>query len=83
MVTIEVSRSVRAKIKEFAEDESVDATLNRLMDLSEPPVKYTDDDLEKTNITVDESTLKRLRKYKIYDRESHSNTILRLLQDLM
>lgn len=83
MTTVEVSRLVHKKIKEFSDGESVDATLNRLMDLSEHPVKYTDEDLEKTNIWMNKATLERLKEYKLYDRESHSNTILRLLQDLM
>ena len=82
MKTIQVNKYTREKIREFARDESVNDTLNRLMDLSESLLQADERDYTKTNISIDESTLDRLKTYKLKPTESHSDTILRMLENI-
>lgn len=84
MTTIQVTNETRELIRKFGENESVDVTLNKLFDASEKPsAKYSDRKSDKTNVRISESTFERLKEYKIYDTESHSDTILRLLLQVL
>ena len=84
MTTVKVTLETREKIREYAGDESVDKALNRLFDESDKPdeassMKYTN----KTNIRLSEDTFERLKEYKLSENESHSDTILRLLLQVL
>ena len=84
MTTIQVTLETREMIREYAENESVDATLNRLFDESDKPsVKYSNRQDSKTNVNMSPSTFERLKEYKMYDTESHSDTLMRLLSQAM
>ena len=78
MKTVKITKHTRSMINDYSkEGETVKDALNRLMDESLPPTK---EDRTPTNINMDEDTLERLKKYKAYETESHSDTILRLLE---
>ena len=84
MTTVKVTLETREKIREYAGDDSVDKALNRLFDESDKPdkessMKYTN----KTNIRLSEDTFERLKEYKLSENESHSDTILRLLLQVL
>ena len=80
MKTVKVTNHTRNMIKEYSlENETVNNALNRLMDESQP---LTKEDRTKTNINLDDNTLERLKMYKAYDTESHSDTIMRLLEKI-
>ena len=83
MKTIKITKDVREMIRLFSEeDETVDDTLNRLFDLFEPSDQIYGKDCGITNVSIDEATLDRLKSYKMTIKESHSDTILRLLLQL-
>ena len=80
MKTIAVMKHTKDILENFAnEDENMDKTILRLLEQSNIPIQQ---DRTKTNINVDDSTLIQLKKYKAYPTESHSDTILRLLNEL-
>ena len=79
MKTIAVVKHTRNCLEEYAfENETMDETLNRLLDCSEIPEQQN---RTRTNINIDESTFDKLLKFKAYPTESHSDTILRLLEN--
>ena len=82
MKTIKITRRVREMIDDFSEDETVNDSINRLLDLFEPSVQVYESGKESTNIALDEATLERLKQYKLTTSENHSDTILRLLMQL-
>ena len=85
MTTIQVTKETREMIREYDENnESVDAILNRLFDESEiPSVTYDDRRSSKTNIHMSDATFERLKQFKLYATESHSDTLMRLLLQAM
>ena len=85
MKTVEIQRNTREKIRKYSkENESVDKTINRLLDESEIPLKkeYKRKKETHTNIRISEDTLERLKEFKITSKESHDSTISRLFSDL-
>jgi predicted CopG family antitoxin len=85
MTTIQVTNETRDRIREYSGKDSVDKALNRLFDESKIPV--FDESIKskrksKTNVSISDETFERLKQYKLYARESHSDTILRLLNEL-
>lgn len=85
MTTIQVTKETREKIREYSDNESVDKALNRLLDessISDEEYHRKSRRKSKTNISLSESTFERLKKYKLSDDESHSDTICRLLREL-
>lgn len=80
MKTVQVSKTVRNMIEDYKEDgESIDKAINRLIDSSDP-LEF--EDKGKTNVRVNEATLKRLKRYKSYPLQSHSDTIKGLLDSV-
>lgn len=80
MKTIEVTKHTRNMLETYREDgESLGDCVSRLLKSTEPLPKI---DRTKTNIDIDEATLDILKGYKSYPTESHSDTIMRLLQSL-
>ena len=77
MKTVAVTKYTRDLLEEYAyENETMDETLLRLLESSEIPVQQ---DRKKTNINMDDTTFSKLMKFKSYPTESHSDTILNLL----
>ena len=80
MKTVKITKHTRSMISEYSLDgESVEDTINRLMDESHPLPK---EDRSYTNINMSDDALERLKRYKSYDTESHSDTLMRLLEKI-
>ena len=85
MTTIQGTKETREKIRQYSNNESVDKALNRLLDESSISDEMHDRKRKrksKTNISVSSETFERLKMYKKYPDESHSDTICRLLREL-
>lgn len=83
MKAIQISVSVRDRLKDSDKNGTLDDRLNLLMDKSEKPsVIYKSKKQGRTNLRIKDETLERLKEYKLYKTESHSDTILRLLDGL-
>ena len=81
MVTILVSKIVKEKVKEYSNNDviswcSIEKTFRWIRETS---IEYSNRETTKTNIRINEPTLERLKEFKMYDTESHSDTLLRLL----
>lgn len=85
MTTIQVTKETREKIRAYSNDESVDKALNRLLDessISDEDYKRKSRRKSKTNIAISSDTFDRLKRFKLSDEESHSDTICRLIDEL-
>ena len=83
MKAIQISVNVRDRLKDSDKNGTLDDRLNLLMDKSEKPlVKYQNKKQGRTNLRIKDETLERLKEYKLYATESHSDTILRLLNSV-
>ena len=83
MTTMQIMKQVRDLLKETIKEGGLDDKLNVLMDNSSKPHHTFDNKREgRTNIRVEPETLERLKSFKLYNTESHSDTILRLLNEL-
>ena len=79
MVTIKITRGVRALLREYSRDgESVDATINRLLDDASD---YMSEDMVfgdgSTNVNVSRDTMKRIKSYSVSDNESYGRILNR------
>lgn len=83
MSTIKVSVNVKDSLKEFGEGASIEKSLTKLLDASKKPHR---NDIElndkQINVSISEDTLGRLKEYKLCNSETHTETILRLLNEL-
>ena len=83
MSTIKISVDVKDSLKEFGEGASIDKALVKLLDASDKPHK---EDMKvnskQINVFISEDTLGRLKEYKLCNSETHTETILRLLNEL-
>ena len=83
MTTIQITKEVRELLKDSSNRGAIDDKLNTLMDKSSKPAHTFDNKREnRTNIQVRPETLDRLKEFKLYNTESHSDTIMRLLNEL-
>ena len=82
MTSIQIDKVIRNLLKDSIKEGAIDDKLNILMDNSEKPseqYRFTRD--SSTKIRVNPETLERLKQHKLYNTESHSGVILRLLND--
>ena len=78
MKTIGVNKGTRDLIEDVAYDgESVDETLNRLMDIMDKEVMYLDP--ARTNINMSDETYERLKSFRMYPSETNMSLIYRLI----
>ena len=83
MTTIRIMRQVKDLLKKSSKDGSFDDKLNALLDKSDEPAStFINRREDSTNMDVKPETLERLKSFKLYNTESHSDTILRLLNEL-
>ena len=82
MKTIGINKALRDMIDDFSKDgETINMSINRLLDTS----LVRDLDIDglhshvKTNIGLSEDTFNKLKSCRLYDGESSSSVILRLL----
>ena len=79
--TIKINKHTRNLIETYREDgETIDDCVVRLLKSTEPLRKI---DWSKTNINLKESTLKNLIGYKAYPTQSHSDTLMELLEQVL
>ena len=83
MTTIRIMKQVRELLKNSDDKGALDDKLNTLMDKSNKPA-YTFENRreDSTNMDIKPETLERLKGFKLYNTESHSDTIMRLLNEL-
>ena len=78
MKTVGINKGMKKLIESVAEDgETVDATLNRLLDMVDLPSEQMDS--TKTNIRLSDETFQKLNNAKIYSTEPHNTVIFRLI----
>lgn len=83
MTTMQIMKQVRDLLKDTIKEGGLDDKLNLLMDKSSKPLHtFNNKRDDRTNIRVEPETLERLKSFKLYNTESHSDTILRLLNEL-
>ena len=80
MITIKITRDVRESLKKYKKgNESVDMTINRLLDDVEQDMDSNDYLIGNTNININEDTMKRIKSLKIYEHESYDRILYRAL----
>lgn len=80
MTTIKISRALRKDLHEFSNyDETMDDTVNRLLDLTESDLK-NDEIIEGfTNINLSKDTLERINSFKKSSSDSYEKILLKAL----
>ena len=81
MKSVKVTRHTRKMIEEYSKDgEKLDDTIQRLLE-STTPLEIEDRSV--TNMTISESTIENLKRYKAYPTQSHSDTLMELLKQVL
>ena len=81
MTTVKVTRDVRNLLKNYREGkESVDATVNRLLDLVEEDMGSCNGVYKDTvNINLSKDTMERVKGLRVYKYESYNDILVRVL----
>ena len=80
MKTLSCSKELREQIREVSNPkESVDAALNRLLDSYEDMLVNDSYLYGKTNVNLSDDTYNRIKECKVYEKESLTHVISRLL----
>ena len=83
MTTIRIMKQVKELLKNSDDKGALDDKLNVLLNKSVKPSHTFESKREdSTNMEIKPETLDRLKEFKLYNTESHSDTIMRLLNEL-
>ena len=81
MTSVKVTRKVRNGLKKHRKDkESVDATVNRLLDMLDDDIVSCDGVYkDNTNINLSKDTMMRIKQFRAYKYESYNDILARIL----
>lgn len=81
MTSVKVTRKVRNGLKKHRKDkESVDTTVNRLLDLLDDDIISCDGVYkDNTNINLSKNTMERVKGFRAYKYESYNDILARIL----
>lgn len=81
MKTIKIKKYVKDQLEVFADGESLNKAMRRLLESSDV-VECVELDESPVNVNIDDDVWEMLKRCKVVTSESHSDTISRLLTEV-
>ena len=82
MKTIKINEETKKKLRAFGKDKSIPCTIKLLLKNAEPVDEIIDNKKKMVNIRIHDEDFDKLKSCKKFSTESHSDVILRLLDEI-